>query len=267
MQRRVATSLVAAAAVLALASSASAEVIRLGAIDPRPHDHDSATCNQVGVIHWVDDTPPNRDGDGYPGGRIPDGGGVITHWTTSQHPRGSQFRLVTGRRVQDGYIVRARSRMETVTVRDGSPQTFATHVKADGFDLIGLEAPDEGYFGDVCYYRSLYDNFVYLTSAQTDSNGFTQMVTGDGYDHARVNLQVRVEKDGPFPPTGGPPPGGYPAWHDPAVPSSGAVSAHRRAVLKRRCSRMRRAYGPRSAKARRACRKWHRARDAGHART
>src|SRR4051794_23493579 len=157
MQRSVAISLFAAAAVLVPTPSvASADVIRLGAIDPLPNDQDWAQCNQVGVIHWADDTPPNRDEDGYPGGRIPDGGGVITHWTTSQHPQGSQFRLVTGRRVQDGYVVKARSRMETVTVRDGAPQTFATHIAADGFDLIGLEAPDEGYFGDVCYYRSLY---------------------------------------------------------------------------------------------------------------
>ena len=258
MGRREAIALVTAAALLALTSAASAEVIRLGAIDPWPNDQEWAVCNQVGAIHWADETPPNRDEDGYPGGRIPDGGGVITRWTTSQHPRGSKFRLVTGRRVQDGYIVKARSRMETVTMKNGSPQTFKTRIAADGFDQIGLEAPDEGIFGDVCYYGSWYDNFVYLTDGETDSNGFAQMVTGDGYDHARVNLQVRVEKDGSFPPTGGPPPGGYPAWHDPAASSSREA---RLAALERRCHRMRRVHGRHSAKARRACRKWHRARD------
>src|SRR4051794_6360129 len=123
MQRSVATSLVAAAAMLALAPAASADVIRLGAIDTQPNDQDWAQCNQVGVIHWADDTPPNRDEDGYPGGRIPDGGGVITHWTTSQHPQGSQFRLVTGRRGQGGYIVRGRRPRGTVTRRGGAPPT------------------------------------------------------------------------------------------------------------------------------------------------
>lgn len=266
MQYRTVASLVAVTAALglSLAPAASADVIRLGAIDPFPNDVEWAECNYVDAIHWADETPPNRDADGYPGGRIPDGGGVITAWTTSQHPAGSKFRLVTGRRVQDGYIVKARSRMETVTVKDGAPQTFRTHIAADGFDLIGLEAPDEGIFGDVCYYGSHYDNFVYVTGSKTDSNGFAPMVTGDGYDHARVNLQVRVEKDGAFPPTGGPPPGGYPAWKDPAAGSSRTGSARDRlARLKRRCHRMRRVHGRHSAKARRACRKWHRARNAG----
>src|SRR3954452_10365900 len=126
MRRWNAISLVAATALLVLAPAAAADVIRLGQLDPQPNDQPWAQCNYVGAIYWVDETPPNRDADGYPGARIPDGGGVITAWTTSQHPPGSRFRLVTGRRVQDGYTVKARSRMETVTARDGAPQTFTT---------------------------------------------------------------------------------------------------------------------------------------------
>jgi hypothetical protein len=220
----------------------------------------------VRALYIADDTPPNRDEDGYPGGWIPAGGGVITSWTTSKHPPGSRFRLVIVKRnsqlpeTSHGVVVVARSAIETVTVSDGRPQTFRTHIPVTGEErqYIALNAVEDDYFGDSCHYGTPFGNFVYVAGEQTDSNGYTPFVTGDGYDHNRVNLEVTLDRGGETMP---PAPSGEPA---PAAGREPAADpAHeRRMALKRHCRRLKSRLGPRHPKARRACRRWHRARDA-----
>ena len=269
---------------LLAAAPAAADTITLGRLDPYS-DPNSGSCAYVRALYIADDTPPNRDEDGYPGGWIPAGGGVITSWTTSKHPAGSRFRLVIVKRnsqipeTRHGVVAVAWSAIETVTVTDGRPQTFRTNLRVTGEErqYIALNAVEDDYFGDSCHYGTPFANFVYVAGEQTDSNGFTPFVTGDGYDHNRVNLEVtldRGENPPPQPPAANPetpsgdpmPPAPTPSDPGPSGPAPsgppGADAGHEyRMALKKRCQRLKKTR-PRAAKTRRACRRWHRARDA-----
>ncbi|HEX8052028.1 MAG TPA: hypothetical protein VF517_03485 [Thermoleophilaceae bacterium] len=289
---------------LVLAAPAAAVTTTLGRLDPSS-DPNSGSCAYVRALYIADDTPPNRDEDGYPGGWIPAGGGVITSWTTSKHPPGSRFRLAIVKRnnqlpeTSHGVVAVAWSAIETVTVPDGRPQTFRTNLRVTGEErqYIALDAVEDDYIGDSCHYGTPFANFVYVAGEQTDSKGYTPFVTGDGYDHNRVNLEVTLDRGDnppPQPPAGeasqpsgdpmppAPTPSGSeasqptpsdpgpsqpgpsgPATSQPAPGSPSADAAHeRRIALKRHCRRLKSRLGARHPKARRACRRWHQARDA-----
>jgi hypothetical protein len=111
-------------------------------------------------------------------------------------PKGLRIRLALVRQTnkpRDGVIIEHRTRVHTIA-RTSGYSTFHAHLKAHSGELIAVDVLPGHIIPLDCFFAVQRDDFVWVTGDEPNPGmgHFAQYVTGDGYDHSRLDLRAHL---------------------------------------------------------------------------